>query len=87
MFTTVILWVIAIGWLVANGLWAQKRSVLHARWRRAWAWALAGGCAGAAVAVLVGGTGPVGAMPGAVVAWVVSTLIGRRRNQGQPPAP
>lgn len=85
MFTTVILWVIAIGWLVARGLWAQKPSGLHARWRSMWAWALAGGCAGALVASAMGGPPFVGA----ILAAVVAGLVGRRlrKEKGRSDAP
>ncbi|MGJ7557662.1 hypothetical protein ACSFBX_28860 [Variovorax sp. RB2P76] len=83
MFTTVILWLIAIGWLVANGMWAQKPSPLYARRRSVWAWAFAGGCVGALAGVAAGHF----AFAGALLASVVAGLVATRLTRVRPDAP
>lgn len=83
MFTTVILWVIAIGWLVANGMWAQKPSRPYARRRSAWAWALAGACAGALAGWALGRV----PFAGAILGGVLAGLVARRLTKGRADAP
>jgi outer membrane lipoprotein SlyB len=86
VFTTVILWLIAIGWLVANGMWAQKPSRAYARRRSVWAWALAGGCVGAlagwALAGLPFAGALAGAFAGALMGSAVAGLVAGRRTKG-----
>jgi hypothetical protein len=82
LFTTVILWLVAIGWLVANGLWAQKPSRLHARWRSVWAWALAGGCVGALAGWALAGLALAGALAGSVAAGLVAGRLAKGLRDG-----
>lgn len=80
MFTTVILWLIAIGWLVANGMWAQKPSPAYARRRSVWAWALAGGCVGALAGWALAASPFAGSLLGSVVAGLVAGRLTRARS-------
>lgn len=79
MFTTVVLWVIAIGWLVANGMWAQRPSPVYARRRAVWAWVLLGACIGAAAGWAVGHLAFAGALLGGAVAGLVAGQLGKGR--------
>lgn len=75
MFTVVVLWGLAVAWVIANGVFVQKPVWLYRRRRALLAWVLFGGCVGA-LAGLLGHGGQRFSLPasvlGAVVAgWVV----------------
>ncbi|MGJ7525109.1 hypothetical protein [Variovorax sp. GB1P17] len=74
MFTVMVLWLVAVAWLVANGMYAQKPSPRYRRRRTLLSWIFLGGCAGA----LAGLAGAGFSLPGAIVGAVVAGLIARK---------
>lgn len=74
MFTVVVLWLLAVAWLVANGMFAQKPSPCYRRRRALLSWIFLGGCAGA----LAGLAGAGFSLPGAVAGAIVAGLIARK---------
>lgn len=74
MFTVVVLWLIAIAWLVANGMFAQKPLPHYRRRRALLTWIFLGGCVGA----LAGLAGPAFSLPGSIVGALVAGLIARK---------
>jgi len=76
MATLIVLWLIAVALLVANGMFSQKRCGRYRQWRAALSWALVGGCIGALFTLV--GFGAVGAAIGAAVAYLAAA---RRRPQ------
>jgi hypothetical protein len=72
MLTVVVLWLIAIAWLVANGVFAQKPLPRYRRRRALWAWIFLGACAGALAGLASANLSLPGAIAGAVLAGFVA---------------
>lgn len=72
MFTVMVLWVIAIAWLIANGMFVQKPVWLYRRRRAVLAWVFFGGCVGALAGVAEARFSlPASILGAAVAGWVV----------------
>ncbi|WP_295987172.1 hypothetical protein [uncultured Variovorax sp.] len=73
MLTVIVLWLIAVAWLVANGIYAEKPSLQYGRRRTLVAWMFVGGCAGAAAGLAA----PALSLPGAILGAVAAGLVVR----------
>ncbi|MDN6887231.1 hypothetical protein QMO14_26975 [Variovorax sp. CAN2819] len=73
MLTVIVLWLLAVAWLVANGMFAEKPSPQYRRRRSLLAWMFLGGCAGA----LGGLAGPAFSLPGAIFGAVAAGFVAR----------
>ena len=73
MLTVIVLWLLAVAWLVANGLFAEKPSPQYRRRRTLVTWMFLGGCAGA----LVGLAGPAFSLPGSIFGAMAAGLAAR----------
>ncbi len=79
MLALIVIWLFVVLWMVAHGVFVQKRSEHHRRRRSMLGWVVAGACVGS----LAGLSGVVpaiaGAIVGAIVAWQISRRIGLKR--------
>jgi len=72
MFTVVVLWLLAIAWLVANGMFAQKPLPHYRRRRALLAWIFLGACAGALAGLASANLSLPGSIAGAVLGGLVA---------------
>lgn len=72
MFTVVVLWLLAIAWLVANGMFTQKPLPHYRRRRALLTWIFLGACAGALAGLASANFSLPGAIAGAILAGVVA---------------
>ena len=75
MDAVIFLWVIAVAWLVTNGVLADTPSSARRRKRATLSWAFAGACGGSLVGLTGLAPALVGAMAGAVVAYFIAGRI------------
>ena len=79
MDAVIFLWVIAVAWLVINGVLADTPSNARRRKRATLSWAFVGACAGSLVGLAGLAPALVGAIPGAVVAYLIASRMLQRR--------
>jgi hypothetical protein len=73
MLTVIVLWLLAVAWLVANGMFAEKPSPQYWRRRTLVACMFLGGCTGA----LAGLAGPGFSLAGSIVGAAAAGFVAR----------
>ncbi len=79
MDVVIVLWMIAVAWLVSNGVLADTPSHARRRKRATLSWALVGACAGSLLGLTGLAPAIVGAIPGAVVAYFIAGRVLKER--------